>query len=131
MTKKKLMSEIDNLNCKVEIEKSNREFYENKYYKLLDENTDLKNKITDLESKIEDLDKKIEIYDRYPSPLLSEEDKVKMYCDLKVAEIEKKYNWLLNLITLQSSSNLYTYYSSQQLYNLQTASLNRYANISY
>lgn len=125
------MNEIDNLNRKVEIEKSNREFYENKYYKLLDENIDLKNKITDLESKIKDLDKKIEIYDRYPSPLLSDEDKVKMYCDLKVAEIEKKYNWLLNLITLQYSSNLYTYYSSQQLYNLQTASLNRYTNISH
>ena len=58
MTKKKLMNEIDNLNRKVEIEKSNREFYENKYYKLLDENIDLKNKITNLESKIEDLDKK-------------------------------------------------------------------------
>ena len=52
------MNEIDNLNRKVEIEKSNREFYENKYYKLLDENIDLKNKITNLESKIEDLDKK-------------------------------------------------------------------------
>ena len=58
MTKRKLMNEIDNLNLKLEIEKSNREFYKNQYYKLLDENTDLKNKITDLKSKIEDFDKK-------------------------------------------------------------------------
>lgn len=117
MTKKKLMNEIDNLNRKVEIEKSNREFYKNQYYKLLDENTDLKNKITNLESKIEDLDKKIEIYDSYPSPLLSEEDKVKMYCDLKIAELEKKYSWLVSVITLQSSVQSYNYNTYQQLVN--------------
>ena len=117
MTKKKLMNEIDNLNRKVEIEKSNREFYENKYYKLLDENIDLMNKITNLDSKIEDLDKKIEIYDSYPSPLLSEEDKVKMYCDLKIAELEKKYSWLVSVITLQSSVQSYNYNTYQQLVN--------------
>lgn len=117
MTKKKLMNEIDNLNRKVEIEKSNREFYENKYYKLLDENIDLKNKITNLESKIEDLDKKIEIYDSYPSPLLSEEDKLKMYCDLKIAELDKKYSWLVSVITLQSSVQSYNYNMHQQLVN--------------
>lgn len=117
MTKKKLMNEIDNLNLKLEIEKSNCEYYKTQYYKLLDENTDLKNKITDLESKIEDLDKKIEIYDKYPSPLLSEEDKVKMYCDLKIAELDKKYSWLASIITLQSSAQLYNYNTYQQFVN--------------
>lgn len=117
MTKKKLMNDIDNLNFKLEIEKSNREYYKNQYYKLLDENTDLKNKITDLESKIEDLDRKIEIYDKYPSPLLPDEDKVKMYCDLKIAELDKKYSWLASIITLQSSAQLYNYNTYQQFVN--------------
>lgn len=131
MTKKKLMSEIDDLKSKLEIARSNSKFYEDKYDECLTENNQFRSKINDLETKIVDLDKKLEIFEKYPSPPLSDEDKIKMYCDFKVAEIEKKYNWLLNLIILQYSSNLYTNYSSQQLYNLQTASLNRYANISH
>ena len=131
ITKKKLMGEIDDLKTKLAIERSNGKFYEDKYDEYLTENNQLRSKIKDLETKLVDLNKKLEIFEKYPSPPLSDEDKIKMYCDLKVAEIEKKYDWLLNLITLQYSSNLNTYYQSQQLYNLQTASLNRYANISY
>ena len=131
ITKKKLKSEIDDLKNKLEIARSNSKFYEDKYNEYLTENNQLRSKINDLETKIVDLDKKLEIFEKYPSPPLSDEDKIKMYCDLKVAEMENKYNWLLNWIKSQFSLNLYAYYSSQQLYNLQTASLNRYINISH